>query len=127
MPKKPKILLEGNAYSVELAVRKNGKCDTEQFLNKLDIKERAKITSLIKRYADYGRISNTEKFKKIEGPFWEFKNFQTRIIMYNFGEGVIVLTHGLTKKTDKLARKEIDKAKLIKDEYDEVRRAFENG
>jgi hypothetical protein len=33
----------------------------------------------------------------------------------------------LTKKNDKLARKEIDKAKIIKDEYDEVRRAFENG
>jgi len=47
------------------------------FYDNLDKTDKAKINKLFEVLGDHGKISNKEKFKKIEGTdFFEFKNFQ---------------------------------------------------
>lgn len=115
---RPIILLKGQFFVVECAIRKNGTCESKDFLNSLDISNRAKIIKIIKRYADFGIIYNREQFKKIEGSIWEFKEYQTRILMYHCAPGCIALTHGFIKKRGRIQRGEIERAIQIKNEYD---------
>jgi phage-related protein len=93
-------------------------------LDSLDYSKKAKILKIIKRYADFGRISNREQFKKVEGCIWEFKAYQTRIFMYHCAKGCVALTHGMTKKGRKIPHGEIAKGIRIKKEYDEIRKGL---
>ena len=91
----------------------------------MDKSQRAKILKIIKRYADFGSIQNKEQFKKVEGCFWEFKEYQTRILMYQCStRGHIALTHGFFKKGDKIPRNQIERAIHIKQEYDLIRKEW---
>jgi phage-related protein len=120
----PIILLNGQYFVVECAIRENQKSESEAFIDSLDNLEKAKILRIVKRYADFGRIYNKQQFRKVEGPLFEFKNYQTRILMYHCAKGCIALTHGFFKKSPKIPKNEIEKGKKIKEEYDEIRRGW---
>ncbi|MEW6669772.1 MAG: type II toxin-antitoxin system RelE/ParE family toxin [Thermodesulfobacteriota bacterium] len=94
----------------------------QEFLASLNNKNKAKIISIISRYAEFGKISNREQFKKVDAVFWEFKSFQIRVFMYHCERGCIALTHGFIKKGDKIPPAEIVRAYKIKELYDEIRR-----
>jgi phage-related protein len=119
---KPKTFYTGVIFTVECAIKANGASESYDFIRNLDNLQKAKITALIKRFADHGRISNKEQFKKVEGDLWEFKNYQTRVIMYYSGKGQITLTNGFIKKTDKIPKSEIDRAYRIKEENEIVKK-----
>jgi len=121
MPKEPIILLTGARITVELAIRTNGTSESKTYIEGLATSEKAKIISIIKRFADFGTIHNKKKFKKVEGKIFEFKDYQTRVLMFHCGKNHIALTHGFTKKKDKIPRKEIDKANQIMAEYIQIR------
>jgi phage-related protein len=124
MPVRPIIHYEGTRFIVEGAISANGECESKVFLDSLRDAERAKIFKIIKRLADFGVIHNREQFKKVEGDFWEFKEFQRRILMYYLPNRRIVLTHGFIKKVDKIPKAEIDRAKAIMREYNKLRERF---
>lgn len=124
--KKPIFLYRGQRFDVECAVRTNGKCESKVFLDSLTVSDRAKIIKNIKRFANAGKIRNREKFKKVEGTdFWEFKEFQTRILMYYCARGHIALTHGFVKKGDRIPKQQIERAYTIKEEYELIRKRWE--
>ena len=124
--KRPIILYEGQKFRVECAIRKNGTCESKEFLDSLDNSNRVKIIKIIKHFAQRGLISNREKFKKVEGTnFWEFKEFQLRILMYYCAtRSVVALTHGFRKKGDRIPKPMIERAEQIKAEYDEIREGW---
>lgn len=126
MATKPIVFYRGQVYVVECAIRLNGSCESEAFLDGLDNKLKAKIVRIIKRLADFGHIRSREQFKKVEGEIWEFKEFQTRIPMYHCAPGCIALTHGFVKKTKKMPKSELRRAEQIMLEYNEVRKGFKN-
>ncbi|MBI4537596.1 MAG: type II toxin-antitoxin system RelE/ParE family toxin [candidate division NC10 bacterium] len=88
--------------------------------------DKAKVISLFNRLADFGRISNREKFNQLgekAGPrgrgIWEFKSFQIRF----FGEfragAKFVIAHGTsTKKSRALSASDIGIAIRILAEHD---------
>jgi len=116
----PIIFFNGVRFRVECAIRKNDASESRDFIDALDIRKKAKITSLIKRFANAGRIRNKEQFKKVTGTdFWEFKSNQIRVLMYHCGKGKIALTHGFVKKDDKIRKEEIERAYSIKGEYEQ--------
>lgn len=121
MRKKKITLYKGQYFFVECAIRTNGNSESKDFLDSLDNSQRAKILKVINRYADFGKIFNKEKFKKVGGSIFEFKDFQTRILMYQCDRRCIVLTHGFIKKGGRTPKKEIDKANQIMGEYNSVR------
>ena len=126
MHREPIILYKGQRLVVEYAIRSNDNSESKGFIDSLDTLSKAKIIRIIKRYADFGGIRNSEQFRKVEGNIWEFKSFQLRILMYNCVPGCIALTHGYIKKGKRIPRKQIDRAYKIMHEYDEIRKGFKH-
>ena len=122
--KKRIILLRGPHFTVECAIRKNGRCESKNFLDSLNRPERAKIIKIIKRLADYGVVHNREQYKKVEGNIWEFKEYQTRILMYHCARGCIALTNGFFKKGKRIPSEQIKRAITIQGEYDQIRQSL---
>lgn len=120
MPKR-EVLYQGKFHTVELAVTANGRCPAKKFLYGLSKDDREKISRVIKRLADEGKVSNREQFKKIEGEdFFEFKSFQIRMPCYFQAPGRLIITHGFMKKEAGIKPKEIERMKRIRDEYEKT-------
>lgn len=92
------------------------------FLQTLDEKTQDKIIYNI----DKSSVVNDPKlFKKLKGEIWEFRtNFnqkQYRLLAFwdkeDNQETLVVATHGIVKKTQKMPEKEMDKAERIRQQY----------
>jgi len=115
------VLYKGRFHTVELAVTSNGRCPAKKFLNGLSKDDREKISRVIRRLADEGKIGNREQFKKIEGEdFFEFKNFQIRMPCYFRATGRLIITHGFMKKEAGIRPEEIARMKRIRNEYEKI-------
>ncbi len=92
------------------------------FIDSLDLKKRKKIYYNI----DKAKEGNDPKvFKKLTEDIWEFrtqyKGLQYRLFAFwdktDKTETLVISTHGMIKKVDKVPRSEIEKALKIKSEY----------
>jgi mRNA-degrading endonuclease RelE of RelBE toxin-antitoxin system len=108
----------GSSFTVAFAACSDGTSPAEEFLDRLDEQDQAKMLRLFKQLGDQGRISSPEKFKKIEGTdgLFEFKSHQVRMPCYFLPGRLLVITHGFLKKGDKLPPAEIRKAERIRRE-----------
>ncbi|MVN23522.1 type II toxin-antitoxin system RelE/ParE family toxin [Mucilaginibacter arboris] len=92
------------------------------FLEMLDDKTREKIYYNIKK-SQY--ITDNELFKKLNDNIWEFRTLYNSRAYRIFAfwdktkdlETVVLATHGLIKKTNKMPQKEIEKAESIRKQY----------
>ncbi|MBE0673676.1 MAG: type II toxin-antitoxin system RelE/ParE family toxin [Bacteroidales bacterium] len=96
--------------------------DAREFLAKIDIKTRYKILFNI----DKARITNDPVlFKKLDTEIWEFRTKynkqQYRLLAFwdkrNNKNTLVICTHGFIKKTDKVPKGEIERAKQIMKMY----------
>jgi phage-related protein len=96
--------------------------EAKSFLDKIDEKARGKIIYNIWKARS---ISNQELFKKLEGEIWEFRTKYNRSYYRLFAfwdktdknDTVVISTHGLIKKTDKIAKNEIEHAEKLRVKY----------
>lgn len=106
---------------MELAIRADGSCPAKEYFDKLFRRSKIdweKIIRPINRLADFGEVSNREHFKKIEGTdFWEFKSFQIRMPCFFLPGRRVIITHGFSKKEDRIRKTQLDQMKAIRDEY----------
>lgn len=96
------IAYRGLLRVVAFAVCSNGESPGEEFFDQLRDADKAKMLKLFQRMGDTGRISNREKYKKIDGQLWEFKAGQIRMPCFTAAKGVVVITHGFLKKSDSI-------------------------
>lgn len=96
--------------------------EAREFLLTLDEKSRDKIIFNI----DKAKLKNDkELFKKLNREIWEFRTLYKktyyRIFAFwdkeNMEETLVLATHGIIKKTDKIPEKEINKAENIREQY----------
>ena len=96
--------------------------EAAKFLDNLDEKAREKIYYNIQK----ARFSNDkELFKKLKGETWEFRTLFNKKHYRLFAfwdktgkdETVVISTHGIIKKTDKMPSKEIEKTEAIRKIY----------
>jgi len=96
--------------------------EAREFLIELDQKNREKIIFNI----DKAKIKNDKKlFKKLKDEIWEFRTLFNktyyRILAFwdkeNKEETLVLATHGIIKKIDKIPEKDIKKAKKIRENY----------
>lgn len=94
--------------------------EAKQFLDSLDEKAREKIFYNIWK----SKISKDEELlKKLDEEIWEFrtkynKNAYRLFAFWDENEkSMVIATHGIIKKTDKIPKKEIDKAKHLRAAY----------
>ena len=97
-----------------------------EFIDKLDEKSRNKIIYNINK----AKTSNDpELFKKLSGEIWEFRTLFMKKYYRLFAfwvktdktVTVVISTHGLIKKTDKVPPSEIEKAERIRKKYFELK------
>ncbi len=96
--------------------------EANQFLDGLDEKAREKIFYNIWKSRS---INDKELFKKLKGEIWEFRTLfnKTYYRLFSFwdktnkDDTVVISTHGLIKKTDKILQAEIDRAESLKIKY----------
>lgn len=93
-----------------------------EFVESLESKSKAKVIYNI----DKARFENDPKlFKKLTSDIWEFRTkyrgLQYRLFAFwdksGETETLVISTHGIVKKVDKVPKKEIDKAERIMNEY----------
>jgi phage-related protein len=96
--------------------------EVDEFFSELDDKIKAKILFNIDKAE---QTNDPRLFKKLTGDIWEmrskYENLQYRLLAFwdkrNNKDILVVCTHGIVKKTDKMPPKEIAKAKAIRTNY----------
>jgi hypothetical protein len=111
---------QGCMRSIEMLVDHDGSCPTQDFLDELDAKDKRKLDVLFSLMGDKGRITNAEKFKKIEGSdgIFEFKSFQIRLLCFFARNSQVVICRAVRKKKDRHDEQDIRFA-------EECRRGFQ--
>lgn len=96
--------------------------DVREFLASVDQKSKDKIIFNI----DRAKLHNDKDlFKKLKGEIWEFRTLfnKTYFRLFAFwdksdkSETLVISTHGIIKKTDKVPEKEIERAELLRQKY----------
>jgi phage-related protein len=92
--------------------------DAREFLRSLDNKARHKTIFNIDKSK---KVNDPELFKKLDKEIWEFRTKyqkqQLRLLAFwdkrNTKKILVVCTHGFVKKTPKVPKQEIDKARRL--------------
>lgn len=91
-----------------------------KFIKKQDLKVRKKIFQNLNRAK---QSLDSTLFKKLNNDIWEFRTRyngeQYRLLAFwdKENETVVIATHGFKKKTDRILKKEIQKANKIRIQY----------
>ena len=96
--------------------------DAKEFLDGLDKKARKKIVYNLWKAR---KTTDNEIFKKLQDEIWEFRTIfnKTYYRLFAFwdktdnADTVVISTHGLVKKTDKIPKSEIERAEKIREKY----------
>lgn len=115
---KAKVLYSGQRHKI-FAIVEHGRCPTTDFIDDLEASDEKKIVRLLETTADNETPNNREKFKKIEGTehLYEFKSHQVRLPCFFDDDRIIIVTHGLKKKRDKLDKAEVERAERLRRYY----------
>lgn len=116
---KTKKCFEGQKKCIELLYEEDSSCQTDNFLNSLDPKDRRKVDVLFELMGEKGSISNKEKFKKLEGSegIFEFKSFQVRLLCFMTPGRRVIVCRGLLKKKDKHDKADISFAESCRKQF----------
>ena len=100
----------------------DGACPVRQFLDSLPGKAAQKVTWVLNLIEDLDTVPSTY-FKKLVSTeeIWEcriqFGSNAYRIFCFFEGHSVVVVTHGLIKKTQKTPQREIERAESYRRDY----------
>jgi len=99
----------------------NGDKPAKDFLEKLDMKMRAKMSRTISILETNGTELREPYSKHLDDGIFELRakvgSNISRVLYFFFTGRHVILTHGFIKKTDKTPPKEIEKAKKYRSEY----------
>jgi len=101
--------------------------EAKSFLDGLDEKSRNKVIYNIWKARS---TSDKELFKKLQDEIWEFRTKYNKSYYRLFAfwdktdkiDTVVISTHGLIKKTDKISRSEIEKAVKLREKYFNIKK-----
>ncbi len=100
----------------------DGKCPTQEFLDTLPAKTGQKVVWVLKLIQELEAVPSTY-LKKLEGTdnIWECRvqlgSNIYRFLGFFFQKGVVVLTHGFSKKSQKTPKGEIERAESYKKDF----------
>ncbi|MCX5816996.1 MAG: type II toxin-antitoxin system RelE/ParE family toxin [Proteobacteria bacterium] len=100
----------------------SGNCPIKEFLDSLPVKAAQKVTWVLNLLEDLVIVPSSY-FKKLVGTeeIWECRiqsgSNTYRIFCFFIGNSVVVLTHGLVKKSQKTPKQEIEKAQGYRKDF----------
>jgi phage-related protein len=105
----------GQTFTIQF-LEDEGHCPAAEFIQKLQTPTASKIDAWLERLAERGITGNDEQCRFIEHDLWELKPFPARLFFFRQGNKLYV-THGCLKKRRRLSKREIDRARRIRDEF----------
>ncbi|WP_318640920.1 type II toxin-antitoxin system RelE/ParE family toxin [Flavobacterium ardleyense] len=92
------------------------------FLENLDPKSREKVIYNIWKSRS---VNDNDIFKKLNDEIWEFRTLYNKQYIRLFAfwdksdkkDTIVISTHGLIKKTEKIPKGEIEKAEILRQKY----------
>lgn len=109
-----------NMYEVVFYEDAKGRCPTDEFLDTLSPKIRAKLEKWIEKLEQEGPNLPRPYADVLKGKIRElrlvFQSNYYRFLYFFFGK-TIVMTHGFLKKTDKVPPGEIEKAEKVRQDF----------
>lgn len=110
-----------NDFEIDFFQLDNGNYPVKEYLNDIDVKMRAKILWTIKLLEANGNTLGMPYSEHLQDGIFELRTKQGNKIsrvLYFFCIGrKIILTHGFTKKTNKVPKEEIEVAKRYREIY----------
>ena len=96
--------------------------EAKEFLDGLDEKTRNKVIYNIWKSRS---VNEKELFKKLQDEIWEFRTKYNKGYYRLFAfwdktdksDTIVISTHGLIKKTDKIPKNEIERAEKLREQY----------
>ncbi len=116
-PKKEEyIFYQGERFQVEFYFTETGKIPAKEYLEDTSLDVKVKLAALVKYIAEYGKIFDITKFRLVDSKekIYEFKPLQYRFFNFFYEGGKIIIANGYMKKSQKVSRKDLEKAKTIK-------------
>ncbi len=113
-------------YTIEFYEQTNGESDVWNFLENLrnkaatskDARIQYKQLSLyIQLLQDNGTLLPDNIAKHLEENIWELRPGNNRVLYFFYDNGTFVLLHHFRKKSQKTPRREIERAKVERDDY----------
>jgi phage-related protein len=102
-------------FKVIVYEKETGEIPVEDFLNDLNLKMRAKVYGMLSLLQEKGNMLREPYSKHLEDGIFElrckFGSDICRVLYFFYYEGIIVLTNGFVKKTQRTPREEIQLAK----------------
>lgn len=97
------IVYAGSKRTIELLCNDDGTCPCKEFIDGLSASDQRKLDVLFEKLGETGKISNDQKFKKLEGSesIFEFKSFQVRLLCFYAPGGRVIVCRGVIKKKNK--------------------------
>ena len=119
-------------YTVIFYEKSNGYSETWNFIEDLRLQalkskdariQFRQISLYLQLLQDNGRNLPDNIMKYLEDGIWELRPGSNRVLFFCFEKNAFVLLHHFRKKTQKTPRREIEKAKLEREDYIARRRA----
>ncbi len=106
-------------FEIDFFKLDNGKCPVVEYLDKADTKMRAKILWTIGLLETNGNTLGMPYSEYLQDGIFELRvkqgNDISRILYFFYIGRKIILTHGFTKKTNKVPKSELEMAKRYRD------------
>lgn len=107
--------------NIEFYRKSNGECPIQEYLDSLSPKLRAKTLRSIMLLEEFGRELRLPYSGSVRDGIYELRSIVgsdiTRVLYFFIVGNSAVLTHGFTKKTNKIPVREIDKANTYRNDY----------
>jgi phage-related protein len=111
---------EDGMYEVEFYRDHRGRCQVIDFLGRLQIRERAKVTKWIEMLERQGPDLPRPYADIVQGKIRElrigFGTNEYRFLYFFYGKKILI-THGFIKKTDKVPVEDIEMADRIMEDF----------
>ena len=104
-------------WLVEFHTDARGRTPAVEFLDSLQVKERAVIARVIDLLRVYGPLLSSPYTRQVEGKLWELRAGAGRLFYFLHTGKRFIILHGYRKKTRKAPPKEIAIAKRRMSEY----------
>lgn len=111
------IVHQGEKFTIEWYYDEEGSCEARDYYDELPIEQKRKFDFLIRSMAERGVIHSTQKFRYEGDQIYAFKLQPDRFLCFFFKGSKIVITNAFEKKTDKLPKREKERALKYKDNY----------
>jgi len=112
--------MESSNYKIIFYTDKQGKCPTDEFLDGLELKVRAKVEKWMQKLEQHGPNLPRPYADTVKGKIRElrviFHSDHHRLLFFFCGK-TIVITHGFIKKTRKIPKTEIERAERLMEDF----------